>query len=202
MVGWEKSARHNLTEENGYFKKTDEAAPTIKGQRGPKGKLWTFSESKKEKLKKAMMKEWKDCGEDIKSTCACPTLVATLVKKFLASKTSGITAKINQKAKLSNVSKPSLTYFQLTVLAIKDSPKDSVSVSDVYKYCEKHFPYYKDITDKSLIKRWKTDLRSHIAKKWKEGLLVKSFIFSKAKNGKDISTTYYSLAIKQKESEA
>ena len=84
-AGWEKSARHNLSETNGYFEKTNEAAPTIKGQRGPKGKLWTFSESKKEKLKKAMIKEWKAFGEDIKSTSACPTLVATLFKKILDS---------------------------------------------------------------------------------------------------------------------
>ena len=200
-VGWEKSARHNLTEKNGYFKKTNEAAPTIKGQRGPKGKLWTFSESKKEKLKEAMIKEWKECGEDIINTCACPTLVASLFKKFLASKISGVDAKITKKAKLSNVSKPSLTYFQLAVLAIKDSlkdpAKDGLIVSDVYKYCEKHFSYYKNITDK----RWKIDLRSNIAKKCNKGLLVKSFIFSKAKNGKDKRTTYYSLAPKQQESE-
>ena len=197
-AGWEKSARHNLSETNGYFEKTNEAAPTIKGQRGPKGKLWTFSESKKEKLKKAMIKEWKAFGEDIKSTSACPTLVATLFKKILDSKTSETTPKITQKAKSSNFLKPSLTYFQLAVLAIKDSSKDSLIVSDMYKYCEKHFPYFKDMTDK----RWQTDLRSNLAKKWKEGLLVKSFIFSKAKNGNDISTTCYSLAPKQKESEA
>ena len=119
-------------------------------------------------------------------------------KKYVLQIASKNTPKITQKAKVSNHLKPGLTYFQLAVLAIKDSPKDSVIVSDIYKYCEKHFPYYKDITDK----RWKDDLRSNLAKKWKEGLLVKSFIFSKAKNGNDISTTCYSLAPKQKESEA
>ena len=179
---WMNNARRNLSEKNGYFKKTGEAATKIKGQRGPQGEFWTFSD-KKEKLKKEMTKVWKESKQDIKSSTPYPDLVETLFKKVLALKTSGIDAQKKSKRK-----KQCLSYYQLAVLAIKDSSKNDVIVDDVFKFCKKLLSYYKDQSDKD----WTKNLRSVIAKATKRGLFV-----AKGKNGEK----GYTLAPEKKESE-
>ena len=181
---WKNNARRNLSEKNGYFKKTGEAATKIKGQRGPQGERWTFSD-KKEKLKEVMTKAWKESEQDIKSSTPFPDLVETLFKKVLALKTSGVDTKITKKCKRQ---KQCLTYDQLAVLAIKDGSKNGVIVDDVFKFCEKLLSYYKDKTDKD----WTKNVRSVIAKMTKQGLFV-----AKGKNGEKS----YTLAPEKKESE-
>ena len=179
---WMNNARRNLSEKNGYFKKTGEAATKIKGQRGPQGEFWTFSD-KKEKLKQEMTKVWKESEQDIKNSTPYPDLVETLFKKVLALNTSGIDAQ-----KKSKRQKQCLNYYQLAVLAMKDSEKDGMIISDVQKFCEKFLTYFKDETDKTWIK----SLSSIIAKTTKHGMFV-----AKGKNGEKS----YTLAPEKKESE-
>ena len=181
---WKNTARRNLSEKNGYFKKTGEAATKIKGQRGPQGEFWTFSD-KKEKLKEVMTKAWNESEQDIKSSTPFPDLVETLFKKVLALKTSGVDTKNTKKSKRQ---KQCLTYNQLAVLAIKDGSKNGVIVADVFKFCEKLLSYYKDKTDKD----WTKNVNSVIAKMTKQGLFV-----AKGKNG----GKSYTLAPEKKESE-
>ena len=182
--GWENNARRNLSEKNGYFKKTGEAAKKNGRQRGRKGEYWTFSD-KKEKLKEVMTKAWKESEQDIKGSTPFPDLVETLFKKVLALKTSGVDAKITKKCKWQ---RQCLNYNQLAVLAIKDGSKNGVIADDVVKFCEKFLSYYKDNTDKD----WTKNVRSAIAKMTKQGLFV-----AKGKNGRKS----YTLAPEKKESE-